>query len=94
MQWMYLSQKFFDLVGNGMLADFIPIVGYLPTKRVREMKRFIDVFLEKIEKEIREHQVKYDGGKYRFKLKIVSLKSYVVKYCDSSPLHIFCTIWL
>lgn len=63
MQWMNLSERFTEISGNGLMADYIPILVHFPTKGVREMRRWTDEYLGKIEKEIKEHQVKYDGGK-------------------------------
>lgn len=63
MQWMNLSQRFFEVGGNGVLADFIPVFRHFPTKGVRVIKQLADEFLGKIEKEIKEHQARYDGGK-------------------------------
>ena len=52
-----------ELVGNGLIADFIPVLKHVPTPAARKLKQFFSQFADIVQKELDEHRAKFDGGK-------------------------------
>lgn len=49
-----------ELVGNGLIADFIPILKYIPTPAARKVKQFFGEFSDLVQQELDEHRAKYN----------------------------------
>ncbi|KAJ8046069.1 Cytochrome P450 1A1 [Holothuria leucospilota] len=60
--WMRMSQQFMEIFGNGLAADYIPILKHIPTPAVKKSKEFTNEFYDAINKELEEHHASYDGG--------------------------------
>ncbi|KAJ8045775.1 Steroid 17-alpha-hydroxylase/17,20 lyase [Holothuria leucospilota] len=54
--WMRMSQQGIELVGNGLAADYIPIMKHIPTPAVQKLKNFTHEFYGAISKEMEEHK--------------------------------------
>ncbi|KAJ8049055.1 Steroid 17-alpha-hydroxylase/17,20 lyase [Holothuria leucospilota] len=61
-RWLKYNQEVFDVLGNGITADYIPILRHIPTPGVKRVKGLVDEFLSALRKEVEEHRATYDGG--------------------------------
>ncbi|XP_070574470.1 steroid 17-alpha-hydroxylase/17,20 lyase-like [Ptychodera flava] len=48
--------------GNGLLADFVPIFKYIPTKSLREFKKISNMWISLIRSKVDEHKIKKQEG--------------------------------
>ncbi|XP_077866873.1 steroid 17-alpha-hydroxylase/17,20 lyase-like [Saccoglossus kowalevskii] len=60
---MKLVDDFVEIGGNGLVADIIPWLAYIPTKGVREIRKMTDVFLRMMYDKFYEHKKKFDKDK-------------------------------
>ncbi|XP_075119639.1 cytochrome P450 1A1-like [Leptodactylus fuscus] len=51
--------------GAGLLADFIPIFKFLPSKELKELKKFVQSFNDFIAKSVQEHYASHDENNIR-----------------------------
>lgn len=49
---------------DGLLADFIPVLRYLPSKQVTELKGNADYFSQFLLGTVREHKQSFDSSEY------------------------------
>ncbi|KAJ8045773.1 Steroid 17-alpha-hydroxylase/17,20 lyase [Holothuria leucospilota] len=60
--WMRLSQEGIEVGGNGLAADYIPFMKYIPTPAVAKVKSLLKESSDAINRELEEHHASYDGG--------------------------------
>lgn len=58
--WIDLNREGTEIIGNGLAADYIPIMKHIPTPGMKRVLEVFNVFLGGIEKEIEEHRATYD----------------------------------
>ncbi|KAJ8036768.1 Cytochrome P450 1A1 [Holothuria leucospilota] len=58
--WIDLNREGTEMIGNGLAADYIPIMKHIPTPGMKRVLKLFDVFLGSIQKEIEEHRATYD----------------------------------
>ena len=51
-----------DAFGEGLLADFIPVFKYIPTKGLTVFRESIDVMIKMVKDIYEEHQKNFDEG--------------------------------
>lgn len=51
-----------ELLGNGLVADYIPALKHIPTSGQRKAKKLIKDFFNLIDNELQEHREQYKGG--------------------------------
>ena len=52
----------YEILGTGLLADYIPIARYIPLPQVTKMKNMMKTYFEEIEEEFVEHRKSFDPG--------------------------------
>ncbi|XP_072042983.1 cytochrome P450 1A4-like [Amphiura filiformis] len=60
-----MSRETIDALGAGTLADFIPILRFVPMQGVTELKRVMDEFLGFIYAELKRHRESFDSDNIR-----------------------------
>lgn len=57
-----MVDDFNSSIGNGVLADFIPVFKYIPTPGIRNIRKGFDLALEMMQNFMKEHRENFDPG--------------------------------
>ena len=55
-------KKQYEIVGNGLLADYIPVVRHLPLPQAARFKEFLNTYFARIQEELDGHRKSFDPG--------------------------------
>ncbi len=83
-QFLILSEGLEDLnrtFGDGLAADYLPLLKYIPTPAQWKMKRILRQMFECIQENLREHRESYDPSTWAvFKLSNLCLATHVILF--------------
>ena len=71
--WIDFNSEFVQLFGNGLPADFVPILKYFPDQKTKKCVALIQRFLDEIALEMKAHRETFDPGKCKVLLKSIYL---------------------
>lgn len=60
LEWQSLSQEGVEAIGNGLMADFFPVLRHIPTPGMKTLKNLVDRFFKLVNKELDSHKQSYN----------------------------------
>ena len=61
--WMDFNRDVVRETGNGLPADFVPILKHFPDRKTKKIIKMVEDFVEEIQHEMKAHRESFDPGK-------------------------------
>ena len=61
--WMDLNKDVVQQLGNGLPADFMPILKHFPNNQTKTFLKLLDDFTGALQQEMKAHRDSFDPGK-------------------------------